>query len=222
MRLATAILLVLLSLPLTAAPVKLPLIEVPATRGSSDTMVVFITGDGGWAAIDKAMAKVFADSGMPVAGFNALEYFWKKRTPEEASRDLAAVMRVYMARWKKSRVVLAGYSRGADVLPAMANRLSPELLSHVRLIALLGPSPTVEFEFHLSDWLHDTSRGMAVKPELDRIRAQRVLCLWGQDDKTSLCPLLSASNVHIVTLAGAHHFDGGYDKLARIVMDEMK
>ncbi|MEO8033897.1 MAG: AcvB/VirJ family lysyl-phosphatidylglycerol hydrolase [Acidobacteriota bacterium] len=222
MKLLIPILLLLTTLPPLAAPEQLPLVEVPATGGTSDTVVVFISGDGGWAAIDKAMSKSFAGSGMPVVGFNALQYFWKKRTPDEASRDLAAVLRAYMAKWKKSRVVLAGYSRGADVLPAMANRLSPELQSHVRLIVLLGPSPNVEFEFHMSDWLHDTARGLPVKPEVDRIRSSRILCLWGEDDKDSLCPRLTASNVRVITLKGAHHFDGGYDKLARMIMDELK
>src|SRR5437764_4886009 len=94
----------------------LPLIYVPPTSGTSDTLVVFVSGDGGWAAIDKGMSKVFAANGMPVAGLDALKYFWTKRTPNEASRDLGRIIDVALARYGKSRVVLAGYSRGADVL----------------------------------------------------------------------------------------------------------
>src|SRR5436309_8353661 len=80
---------------------QLPLVEVLSTKGSSDTFVVFVSGDGGWAAIDKSISKVLADSGMPVVGLNALQYFWTKRTPDTAARDLETICDRYLASWKK-------------------------------------------------------------------------------------------------------------------------
>jgi type IV secretory pathway VirJ component len=201
---------------------KLPLIEVPAKKSTSDTMVVFVSGDGGWAAIDKSISKVLADSGMPVIGLNALQYFWTKRTPESASRDLQWIVQNYLTTWKKERVMMVGYSRGADVLPAMISRLPNEMRSKIRLIALLGPSPKVQFEFHVSDWLRSASTGIAVKPEVDKLREQRILCLSGEDDKDSLCRALSGPRMDIVMLKGAHHFDGGYEKLARIILEHLQ
>ncbi len=206
---------------LLAAALSLPLVEVPVTKGTSDTMVVLVSGDGGWAAIDKSVAQVLANNGMPVVGLNALQYFWKKKTPEIAASDLESIITTYSAKWNKPRVVLIGYSRGADVLPAMIHRLPAAVQSKIRLIALLGPSPNVEFEFHMSDWLHDKKSGIAVKAELEKVRTQKVLCLWGEDDKESLCNGLAQPNVHVVTMKGAHHFDGSYEKLARIIMDEL-
>ncbi len=200
---------------------KLPLIEVPATKGTSDTLVVFISGDGGWAKIDKSISKALADSGMPVVGLNALQYFWTKRTPDSAARDLQSIVENYLAKWKKERVVYVGYSRGADVLPAMINRLPGALQSKTRLVAMLGPSPNVEFEFHMSDWIRDSSAGYAVKPEVEKLRS-RVLCLSGESDKDSLCREISGPHIDIVMLRGAHHFDGGYDKLARIILDHLR
>jgi type IV secretory pathway VirJ component len=204
---------------LLAASLALPLVEVPSAKNTSDTFVVIVSGDGGWAAIDKTIAHVLAENGMPVVGLNALQYFWTKRTPETAGHDLQSIIETYGARWHKSRVIVVGYSRGADVLPAMINRMPAATQSKIRLIALLGPSPTVEFEFHVSDWLRDKKRGMAVRPELERIRDRKVLCLWGEDDNDSLCRHLEQTNVRVVTLKGAHHFDGGYEKLARIILD---
>src|SRR5438105_13422959 len=96
----------------------LPLIQIPPTSGSSDTLVVFVSGDGGWAAIDKGVSKVFAANGMPVVGLDALKYFWTKRTPDHASRDLGQIIDSSLALYGKAPVVLAGYSRGADGLPA--------------------------------------------------------------------------------------------------------
>ncbi len=205
-----------------ATAAKLPLIEVPASRGASDTLVVFVSGDGGWANIDKAMSRVLAEHGMPVVGLNALQYFWTKRTPESASRDLEGILNTYLGAWKKDRVLFVGYSRGADVLPAMINRLPPQLQAKTRMIALLGASPKVEFEFHVGDWVRSSSkRGVAVKPEVDRLSGQNIVCIYGEDDKDSLCPALSGPRVSTVMLKGAHHFDGGYEKLATIVLSRL-
>jgi type IV secretory pathway VirJ component len=204
-----------------AAATKLPLVEVPATHGSSDTLVVFVSGDGGWAAIDKAISRDLAAHGMPVVGLNALEYFWTRRTPESAARDLQRMLEMYLPAWKKERVLYVGYSRGADVLPAMISRLPADLQSKTRAIALLGPSPRVEFEFHVGDWMRSTSKtGFAVKPEVDKLMSHNIVCIYGEDDKDSLCPELPAPSV--VKLKGAHHFDGGYDKLAAIILEHLQ
>lgn len=220
-----AILLLLFSAGVAAAATTpaLPLVEVPATRGTSDTMVVFVSGDGGWAFIDREISKVLAANGMPTAGLNALQYFWKKRTPDESSRDLAAIISRYLGDWHKSRVLLVGYSRGADALPAMVNRLPAETQARVRMIVLIGLSPKVEFEFHVADWMHNSSAGMPVKPEVDKLGSHHVLCLSGEDDQDSLCrDLTGRPNIEIITLKGAHHFDGGYSKLGQIIIEHLK
>jgi type IV secretory pathway VirJ component len=206
-----------------AATPTLPLVEVPSTNGTSDTLVVFVSGDGGWASIDREISKVLASDGMPVAGLNALQYFWKKRTPEEASRDLGTIIDRYLGGWHKSRVLVVGYSRGADVLPAMVSRLPADTQAKVRMLVLLSPSPKVEFEFHVSDWMHNSSAGIPVKPEVDKLGSQRILCLSGLDDSDSLCrELTGRPNIEIVTLQGSHHFDGGYGKLGQIIIEHLK
>jgi type IV secretory pathway VirJ component len=203
----------------TATP--LPLIDVPPARGSSETLVVFVSGDGGWAKIDKSISAMLANEGMPVVGLNSLQYFWTKRTPETAAHDLGAIIDSGLTRWKKQKVVLVGYSRGADVLPAMVARLTPEQQSRIRLLALLAPSPRVEFEFHVVDWMHDSKKGTAVAPELAKLTATKTLCVWGDDDTDSLCRGLALPHVKVVTLHGSHHFDGDYARLARIILEAL-
>lgn len=210
-----------LSLLLATATPPLPLIDVPPARGSSETVVVFVSGDGGWAKIDKSISAVLANEGMPVTGLNSLQYFWTKRTPETASHDLGTIIDSSLARWKKQNVILIGYSRGADVLPAMVARLTPEQRSKIRLLALLAPSRRVEFEFHVVDWMHDSKKGMAVEPELAKLTSTKSICVWGDDDTDSLCRGLSLPHVKVVTLHGSHHFDGDYAKLARIILEAL-
>src|SRR5262249_52035903 len=139
-----------------------------------------------------------------------------------ASRDLQRILETALPAYKKERVLYVGYSRGADVLPAMINRLPAPLQARTRMIALLGASPRVEFEFHVGDWMRTSSKGGdAVKPEVDKLAPQTIVCIYGEDDKDSLCPALSGPRVSTLMLKGAHHFDGGYEKLAQIILSRM-
>ena len=94
--------------------------------------------------------------------------------------------------------------------------------ARIRLVALVGASPRVEFEFHVADWLRNPSRGVPVKPEVDKLTSEHILCLAGEDDHDSLCPQLHAPNIDVVILKGSHHFDGNYERLGRIVLESMR
>ncbi len=82
-----------------------------------------ISGDGGWAGLDRSIAKSFAARGIPVVGIDSLRYFWSEKTPDGTARDLAAIIQQYQQRWHRNAVYLLGYSFGADVLPFIVNRL---------------------------------------------------------------------------------------------------
>ena len=153
----------------------LGLVEVPASGGADrGAMAVILTGDGGWADIDKSVAAGLAAAGVPVVGWSSLRYYWTPRTPEAAARDLARIVEHYSAAWKKERVLLVGYSFGADVLPFLVNRLPAPALARIGSVSLLGLSDTAAFEFHVSSWLGgggDTHRPTA--PEVARLTRAR-------------------------------------------------
>jgi len=202
----------------------LPLVEVPARGEPTDTLAVIVSGDGGWAGIDRELGDAIAGRGVAVVGLNSLQYFWKKKTPEIAGRDLERILRHYLAAWVKEKVVLAGYSRGAEVLPFMANRLPGELRSRVVLLALLGPSPSGEFEFHVGDWLGGggSKNELPVRPEIEKLSGTPILCVYGEAERDSLCPELPASLATVVQLKGAHHFGGGYKAIADTILREAR
>ncbi len=94
-----ALILLLLSLVLPvssfaahAAPVKddLSLIELPVKQPSDAPMVIFLSGDGGWAALDKGLSTQFQLHGMPVVGWSSLTYYWKKKNPGAGDRRSGA------------------------------------------------------------------------------------------------------------------------------------
>jgi len=191
----------------------LPLVELPA-KGDSGELAVIVSGDGGWASLDRDIGETLAARGIPVVGFNSLQYFWRARTPDEASRDLARVLRHYLDTWNARDVLLVGYSLGAEVLPFMVSRLPPDLRSRVRLVALLGPGRTAAFEFHVSEWLGRAGRGPATAPEIERLAGLRVLCLYGDDETDSACQQVHGGTATVVRVPGGHHFGGSYTSLA--------
>jgi type IV secretory pathway VirJ component len=198
----------------------LPLVEVPARGTATDVLAVVISGDGGWAGIDRELGEAMADHGIAVVGLNSLQYFWKKKTPEVAASDLERILRHYLVTWGKTRVILVGYSRGAEVLPFMANRLPDELRSKVMLVALLGPTPKVEFEFHVADWLGGSGERnqLPVGPEVEKLAGTRILCFYGEEERDSLCPALPTGLATVVPLKGAHHFGGDYAGIAEAIL----
>lgn len=204
-----------------AAPVAdLPLVEVPA-RGAPRALAVVLSGDGGWASLDREVGDALAAAGVGVVGLNSLSYFWTKRTPDGTAADVVRVIRHYADAWRVPRVLLVGYSRGADVLPFVASRLPPDLASKVALVALLGPARTTDFEFHLTDWLGgDDPTAAPVAPEVAKLGGLRVLCVQGADESDSLCPTLDEAIARRMTLPGGHHFGGDYGPITERLLAE--
>jgi type IV secretory pathway VirJ component len=199
----------------------LPLVEVPAKAQGGKTLAVILSGDGGWASIDKDVAGALVAKGIPVVGWNSLQYFWKRKPPEVAAKDLERILRHYLAVWNKQEVLLVGYSFGADVLPFFTNRLPADLIEKIRLLALLGPSKTADFEFHVTDWLGGGSKGQPVLPEVRKLAGHPpVLCLYGSKESDSLCPQIAPPLGKAQVLPGAHHFGGDYDALAALILKE--
>jgi type IV secretory pathway VirJ component len=223
------------SLAARAAPPKvtqpevadLPLVEVPATgsppAGAEQLFAVLLTGDGGWAGIDQDVSAALAVRGVPVVGWNSLKYYWQGRTPELAARDLERIVRRYSAAWKRARVVLVGYSFGADVLPFLFTRLTPDVQARVASVNLLALSDTASFEFHVADWIPGADRGeRRTLPEVGRMGAVPVLCLYGAEEADSPCRSLRSSTARSIELAGGHHFGGDYAALARAILGETR
>ena len=192
----------------------LPLVEAPvASHG--DTLAVFYSGDGGWASIDQGLAQGFVKAGVPVVGYDSLRYFWTKRSPQAAADDLAAVIRHYQAAWGKQRVILAGYSFGADALPIIVQHLPADLRGQIRIVALLGTDATGELEFHPGDWLDVGGQdSYPIAPVLASLRGMPIVCVYGSQEHDDACPVFPAT-VHKIGLPGDHHFNGDYDSVGR-------
>lgn len=201
-------------LPLTIVP--------PAERGDhGDMMAVIYSGDGGWVGLDRDIASQLAAKGIPVVGVDSLSYFWSQRTPTGAGQDLRHIIAAYSVRWNRPRVMVIGYSFGADVLPAIVGTLDPETRSHITSLSLLGLGATADFQFHLASWLDlDSTQAQPTVPAIMRLRDLTIRCIRGALEDDSACPAIPRNFATQIVVPGGHHFDRNAALLANIVLSQ--
>jgi type IV secretory pathway VirJ component len=188
----------------------LPVVEVPARATRNSTLAVILSGDGGWAAGDKTMAAALADSGVAVVGLDIPSYLRVKSTPDGTADDVAHLLHHYLDEWHKDRVILIGYSHGADLMPFVASRLPRDLRGRVSLVAMLGLEPRANFEFHLADLMAEMSHegDLPVLPEVEKLRGMPLLCVQGVGEAHSLCSSLPPSLARVESRPGGHRIPG--------------
>lgn len=195
----------------------LPLAEVPTTTaGCEKGYAVLYSGDGGWRDLDRSLADILASKGMGVVGVDVLRYYWKEKPPADAARDLGRIMRYYGPRWHCGKVVLIGFSFGANVLPFIGSRLPSDLRAQVSLLSLLSPERTTAFEVEVNGWLGGKPKaGVPIGPEAKKLTGISIQCIYGTDEGDgSLCTDPSAGALNVVAKSGGHHFDKNYGELA--------
>ncbi|KHL58599.1 virulence factor family protein [Xanthomonas cannabis] len=195
----------------------LPLVELHAP--GSDRLVVMLSGDGGWRELDKGIAAQLQQQGVSVVGWNSLRYFWASRTPQQVGADLDRVIAAYRQRWHIQHVALVGYSFGADVLPFAYPELSPQQRASVQFVSLLGLGHQADFKVRVGGWLgwhNDAERD--VEPAIRSLDAHRLQCIYGSEEKDTLCPELRARGVEVAVRPGGHHFDHDPVVLATLLM----
>ena len=206
--------------PVAPAVADLPLVVHPRqphagpNTVATDTLVVMLSGDGGWAGLDKAVGQSLVQAGYGVVGWDSLRYYWRARKPDEAAADLDRVIETYRKRWRLRHVALIGYSRGADVMPFLYNRLPADTQKQVSAIVLLGLASHITFEYHPLSLFGLGPQGQAVLPEAQRLPADRTTCIYGIDDPEAICEELQAAGLNVIALPGGHHFNHEYERLA--------
>ena len=198
---------------------KLPIVEVQA-HDSGGTFAVFMSGDGGWAEIDQRIAKRLSQRGIAVVGLNLRDYLKTKRSPDDIGGAVSAIARVYGERWHRSKVLLIGFSRGANLAPFAVTHLAPDVRARLGGIGMIGLNRAANFKWHLQDVFRDVTRDDDVPtlPELAKVRDVPIVCVYGSDEHESGC-LGTESNVRRVERKGGHHLDGNFEAVADILHD---
>jgi len=196
----------------------LPLTDIAPTAGDAHRTAIIITGDGGWAGLDRGVADALTADGVRVIGFSTLKFFWHKQTPEAAAQAIARVIAHYGKADAKTRFVLIGYSFGASLVPVVANRLPEDLRKRVDGGVLISPDDEAVFEIHVGDWFGSThhDEALPIGPEMAASKVSLV-CVHGADESDSFCLKPQPAHVRVVQLPGGHHYDGDYGALGALI-----
>lgn len=183
-----------------------------------DTLAVFISGDGGWREIDQKVTEYFNSHGVSVVGVNSLVYFLRKRTPDEAAEYISSLIDNYKAKYSKRRVMIIGYSFGADIVPFVVNRLQSRR-SDISAAVMLEIEAYTPFEVTYSEWMGHTQGSYATMPEIAGIKNIPMLFVGGSDDKGTIANTLDRKKYDVIIINGGHHFDENYYNLAKIILE---
>jgi type IV secretory pathway VirJ component len=200
----------------------LPLVEVPARRGASgDLLVVLLSGDGGWGRLDRELAARLSAAGYPVVGWNSLRYYLAPRDPAVAADDLSVVMRTYQRRWGRPRVLLVGYSFGADVLPMAIARLDGIDRANVAGLVLLGFSAEAQYKLRPREGASRV-RIYPTLPFARQLRDLPILCIGGDQDRSSVCTRIGTPNATSRTVASGHALGAHADEVFKLMQPMLR
>jgi len=171
-------------------------------------VALLISGDGGWYAFEQLIADSLAKIGVPTVGLDSKKYFWKRRSTEETAGDLAMALNYYGKEWGKDRFLLIGYSLGAEIVPFIINKLPEEMKSKIVSAVLLSPATNTDFEIHISNMLGMGNRQNTynVIDEIIKMQPVPALCIFGENEKSSVPRLLTGTSVKIRNIPGDHHY----------------
>jgi type IV secretory pathway VirJ component len=204
---------------------KLPITEMPAQPDTGNTVAIFLTGDGGWASLDKQVVAEMRAHGIAVVGLNTRPYLSKKKTAAEIGNDLTRISRHYVAAWNRPRLAIVGYSRGADLMPFGIAGMPADIRNRIVLLGLLGLGTRAGFEFHFEDIFLAVKRptDQLTLPVLNQLKGMKMLCVFGSDEKESGCRDAAPGLItRKVELPGGHHWDNDYKAVGDLVVEEIR
>ena len=146
-----------------------------------------------------------------------------RKTPDIVGEDLERLLAAYVPAWQADTVIVVGYSRGADLAPFMMTRLPARWRERIPLLVLVSPAQFAGFQFHLTDLVSSKRRpgDLSLLPEVERLRGQRILCVYGNEDKGALCPVATPGLMKTVALNKGHQM-GSTEGVGAMILDALR
>ncbi|MFC3443256.1 AcvB/VirJ family lysyl-phosphatidylglycerol hydrolase [Sphingobium rhizovicinum] len=194
----------------------------PARPGASPqahAVALYLSGDMGFhMGLGPQIADRLNRHGIPVVAENSLHFFRTRRTPEEAGAMIAEGLRRALAIDPSARLLLLGQSYGADVIAPSLPYIPFALRRRIDFIGLIVPGATRQ-------WRASPSEIFSLwEPEEDSRTAARrlswapLLCIYGAQERSSLCPSLRQPNAVRVQLPGGHPLRHDPDAVGAVLL----
>lgn len=199
----------------------IPIVEV-APPPTGDRLALLLTGDGGWAAFDRDLARELTARSIAVIGFDLQAFLREQKTPDATAAAAWTAIRAYLERWHRTRIIVVGYSRGADLAPFVVRRVPADLAAHVALMTMLAPDTYTRFKVTRMDLIftHRRPDDLPLLPELRALPSVRILCIKTDRPDLSGCDQLAGLDARTLTIPGGHHFGNDFKRIASLIDDE--
>lgn len=185
-------------------------------KNSHKPIIFYLSGDGGFNTFSKTFAEELHKKGYDVFALNTKKYFWKKKTPFQTSKDTEKYLQSIIKSRKNKKIILIGYSYGADVSPFVYNRFNKNFQKNIQNLILIDPSQVNDFEIHLQEYITGKMEyGFSVLNEINDLQnAPFTLVVSDFDKKYFPKNKIKLKKYRYLHLQGNHHFDGNTKMLA--------
>ncbi|MEA3063523.1 MAG: hypothetical protein QOJ94_3304 [Sphingomonadales bacterium] len=188
----------------------------PAARGVA---AVLFSGDMGFhIGMAGAVAARLAAAGIPVLGVNSLTFFRTRRSPDEAARLVGSAMVQALRITHRPRILLIGQSYGADILPTGFAGIAAPLRARVALVALVVPGESVALQASPAELLPISAPSNDALPAAVHLGSTPTLCVFGAEQRDSLCARLRLPSLSRTALPGGHYLHRDAGAVARAIL----
>lgn len=196
---------------------------VPATAApdarARGTVALLLSGDMGFnIGMGPRIARQLAAQGISVLAVNSLSAFSRRQTQGDAQAFMVAAIRRALALRGAKRVMLIGHSFGGNMALAGLRDLPAGLRAQLSGIAMIVPADTMLYRASPDSILAFGRNDGPAMPFARSLNWAPVLCVYGVQEKHSLCPLWHAANVHVAALPGAHSLNHDAPLVAATVL----
>ena len=186
--------------------------NITSWNSNTDKPIIFyLSGDAGFNSFSKGLANDFYIMGYDVFGLNTKNYFWNKKTPEQTSAAIENYIDKQLQGRKNQKVILIGYSFGADVTPFVYNHFTEDLKNKIQHVFIIGPSKTTDFKIHLNEYFGMEPKGsILVTPEINKMTDVPVTVILS-DFEYAHFPyeeIKLSHNYQMKHIPGNHHYSG--------------
>lgn len=195
----------------------------PHGTSQTDFSLIFLSGDMGFnAGMGPHIVRHFTSDGVPVIAFNSLTFFRTKRSRLEVADMVRGLMHRARKEFGHERLVLVGQSFGADALQLGLAGLTPDERTDIQMVALTVPTNTIYLQASPNELFNLAPADISALPTANKLNWVPVVCIFGREEKGSLCPELKLKNARIVALPGGHFLKDDVNLVYRTLAKAIK
>jgi type IV secretory pathway VirJ component len=198
----------------------LPLLLFEPDTQKTDFFIIAMSGDGGWMDFTNTLCKESARRGITAVGFNPIPYFLDKKTPEKFATDLQRVISNFSQVINKDKVILIGYSYGAEVMPFGFNQMSNDYKDRVLAIAIIAPSNLASMIISPT-YIYNQQQEIPMVPEVQKTDKSK-LYIFCDETKHSLCNFIpNKKEYRLIGMETGHNLNGDWTGMAKLILDRL-